>query len=95
MSEQDKEAKYESLRKKLEENTQWPAVYMFKFIVKSDKKQIAQVEDLFNTKEAQVTMRESKKGTFVSISAKEMMLNPEEVINRYRQAEGIEGLISL
>lgn len=95
MSESEKEAKYQALKQKLEESSSWPAIYMFKFIVKADKQKIAQVENLFNTKEAQVTMRESKKGTFVSITAKEMMLNPDEIINRYKEAEGIEGLISL
>lgn len=89
------EDKYASLREKLESTAEWPSVYMFKFIVRAEKKQIAQLEGLFTTKEAEVTMRESGKGNFVSITAKEMMLNPEEVIDRYKSAEGIEGLISL
>jgi putative lipoic acid-binding regulatory protein len=89
------EDKYESLRKKLEETAEWPAVYMFKFILKSEPKQIALLESLFNTKEAEVTLRQSGKGNFVSFTAKEMMLNPEEIIARYKSAEGIEGLISL
>ena len=89
------EDKYESLRQKLEESSEWPSVYMFKFIVKSDPRQIALMESLFSTKEAEVVIRESGKGNFVSITAKEMMLNPEEIIARYKQAEGIEGLISL
>ena len=89
------EDKYGKLRIALEELETWPTVYMFKFIVKSDKKAIAQIEALFNTKEAQVTMRESAKGNFVSITAQEMMLSPDEVINRYKSAEGIEGILSL
>ena len=89
------EDKFESLRKKLEESTEWPAVYMFKFIIKSEPKQIALLESLFSTKEAEVTMRQSGKGNFVSITAKELMINPEEIISRYKSAEGIEGLISL
>ena len=88
--------KYEKLRNSLKESLEWPHVYMFKFIVKGeDKKAIAQVEAVFNTQEAQVTMRESSNGKFVSITAKELMLTPEDVINRYKMAEGIEGLLSL
>lgn len=88
------EDKWASLREKLEAE-QWPQVFMFKFIVPADNDKIAQVAKLFNTTEAQVTMRDSKKGNFVSFSAKEMMLTAESVIDRYKQATEIEGLISL
>ena len=90
------EGKYEKLRISLTDTLEWPHIYMYKFIIKGeDKKAIAQVQALFNTKEAQVTMRESSNGKFVSITAKELMLTPEDVINRYKMAEGIEGLLSL
>jgi hypothetical protein len=88
------EDKWASLREKLEAET-WPQVYLFKFIVPADNERIAQVEKLFDTTEAQVNMRNSKKGNFVSISAKEMMLTAESVIDRYKKATEIEGLISL
>lgn len=88
------DAKWQSLLEKLE-TEQWPRVYMFKFIVPAQNHLVAQVEGLFNTKEAIVNRRTSSKGNFVSITAKEMMLSAENVISRYKQAEGIEGLISL
>ena len=86
---------FEDLRKKLNETQTYPTVYMFKFIVKADEKQIALLASLFSTKEAQVTMRQSGKGNYVSVTAKELMLNAEEVIARYKKAEGIKGLITL
>ena len=88
------EDKWNDLREKLQMD-EWPRVYMYKFIVPANNERIAQVEKLFNTQEAQVTMRTSKKGNFVSITAKEMMMSPDSVIERYKKAEGIEGLISL
>ena len=91
---QEMEEKWNALREKLEMDP-WPRVYMFKFIVPADNERIALVENLFNTKEAEVTMRTSKKGNFVSITAKEMMMSADSVIERYKKAEGIEGLISL
>lgn len=91
----DRKEKYEKLRSQLEEGFDWPQLYLFKFIVPADNAKIAQVESLFNTKESQVTTRQSSKGNFVSVSAKEMMLSPERVIERYLQAEKIEGLIAL
>lgn len=95
MTEKEKEERYKNLEVQLEKDQAWPAVYMFKFIVAADNKKLSQVENLFNSEEAQVTVRQSRKGNFVSITAKELMLSPEKVIQRYRDAEGIEGLISL
>lgn len=92
MSEQDK---YESLRKKLEEGFEWPRVYLFKFIVPADNQKVAQVEGLFRSDMAEISMRTSKNGNFVSVSAKEMMISPEAVINRYKEAAKIEGILSL
>jgi len=91
----DRKEKYEKLRSQLEEGFDWPQLYMFKFIVPANNEKVAQVESLFNTKESEVTTRQSSKGNFVSVSAKEMMLSPERVIDRYLEAEKIEGLIAL
>ncbi len=89
------ENKYEQLRTKLAELETWPTVYMFKFIVPADNQKIAQVEALFNTEESQVSMRTSKNGNFIAVTAKEMMISADAVVDRYKQAEGIEGLLSL
>jgi hypothetical protein len=90
-----KKEKYEKLREQLSQSTTWPSLYMFKFIVPAQNEKIAQVEGLFNTEEAQIQLRQSRKGNFVSFTAKEMMISPEKVIERYVEAEAIEGLISL
>lgn len=88
------EEKWKALEEKLNDE-KWPQIYMFKFIVPADNKRVAQVEELFNTQEAEVSMRTSKKGNFVSITAKEMMLSATGVIERYKDAAKIEGVISL
>lgn len=87
--------KYEALKKQLEETTSWPSLYMFKFIVPADNHKVAQVEALFDSSQAKINTRTSKNGNFVSITAVEMMITPESIIERYRSAEGIEGLLSL
>jgi hypothetical protein len=86
--------KWESLREKLNAE-KWPNVYMFKFIVPADNRKVAQVENLFNSKEAQIQMRSSRNGNYVSITAKEVMMSADKVIERYQSASDIEGLISL
>ena len=73
----------------------WPGKYLFKFIVKSDVKKIAQIEALFNSDNAQIRLTKSSKGTFVSISVKEIMLSSDEIINIYIQSSKIEGVIAL
>lgn len=93
MSERKK--KYEKLREQLKEGFEWPTVYMFKFIIPADNKRLAKVEGLFNTKESRVTTRQSRKGNYISVTAREMMMNPDRVIDRYMEAEKIEGLIAL
>ena len=88
------EQDFEGLRKKLDKFS-FPNIYLFKFIVRSDVKKIAQIEALFNSDNAQIRLTESSKGTFVSISVKEIMLSSDEIINIYIQSSKIEGVIAL
>ena len=83
-----------SLQKKLDETTEWPSVYMFKFIIPADNRRIAMVEALFSA-EAKITSKESSGGKYISITGKVVMLNALEVIEKYRSAAKIEGLIAL
>ena len=82
------------MENKLEEEHDFPSVYMFKFIVPNSNKLHAQVEALFG-KEARVSIRESRNGNYISVSAKELMLSAENVIERYRMASDIKGVIAL
>lgn len=91
----DKAEKYQKLKVQLEEGFEWPTVYMFKFIVPADNEKLAKIEALFNSEQAQITTRESSKGNFISVTVKEMMIDPERVINRYLEAEEIGGVIAL
>jgi hypothetical protein len=86
--------KYDNLKDKLEKEFNWPSVYMFKFIVPSDNQKIALVEKEFGS-EAIINVRESSGGKFTSITIKELMLSPDEVIKRYQKLDGIEGIMSL
>ena len=85
---------YKSLLEKLEA-FDWPRVYMFKFIVPADNQKIAEVQNLFASDEAQIELRPSKTGKYTSVSAKELMLSPEKVVDRYVEASKIEGILSL
>ncbi len=85
---------YQGLREKLAADKNWPQVYLFKFIVPNDNKTVALTQALFG-QQAQVTMTKSRTGIYVSVSAKEMMLSSDEVINIYKKSSKIKGLIAL
>jgi hypothetical protein len=99
MSENDnkgnqQDGSFENLRAKLIESGDWPRVYFFKFIIPANNKKLALVEALFGP-EAKVTIKQSNKGNYLSVSAKELMLSPDRVIERYEKASTIKGLIAL
>lgn len=81
----------EEFKQKLEEVHDFPTVYMFKFIVTEDKKD--QVQMLFPKHE--MTLKPSSKGKYMSVTANVLMPSSDQVIEIYKQASQIEGLISL
>lgn len=81
---------YQKLRERLQEQ-KWPGVFMFKFIVKPE--QVEEVKQLFGP--AEIKTKKSKNGNYVSVTGKEMMMDSEKVIERYKAAAEIEGLIAL
>ena len=88
------EFNYDELRKKLNAGNSWPQVYMFKFIVPSDNQKIALTESLFED-DAEVKLQPSSKGTYTSVTARVVMMDAEQIINIYKKASEIEGIISL
>ena len=84
---------YEKLRMQLE-NMNWPEIYFFKFIVPNDSELVAKVTALFD-EDADLRLQQSKNGRYISVGAKEMMISPESVIQRYKEASNIKGLIAL
>ncbi len=72
----------------------WPGIYFFKFIVPNDRIKLDQVKRLFAI-EDDITYRTSKDIRFISLSCKQEMKNPDEVLAVYRKAGEIEGVIAL
>ncbi len=73
---------------------EWPDVYFFKFIVPNDPHSLAQATALF-TETADVSFHQSSTGKYISVSAKEMMLDVESIIEVYVRASTIKGIVSL
>jgi len=85
---------FKNLYEKLSKDKNWPQVYMFKFIIAASNKNIALVESKFSD-EATIQQKESSGGKYISITVKEVMLNAEAVIEKYREISTIEGVMSL
>ena len=83
----------EKLKIQLEQQ-EWPDVYMFKFIVPNQSDKVAQVTALFNDS-TDIVMHPSKTGKYISVTAKELMLDVDSILVKYEEAALIEGLIAL
>ena len=85
---------FEAFKKSLEEQLTFPSVYMFKFIVQASNQKIALIESLF-PEEADIHQKESNQGKYMSITAKIVVMSSDEVIEIYKKALAIEGVIAL
>ena len=88
------DSKLENARTILWAQQQWPGIYFFKFIVPNDKVKLELVKKLF-LHEDHITYRTSKDIRFIALSCKQEMKNPDEVLEIYKKAGEIEGVISL
>jgi len=80
-----------SFREKLEGVHVYPTLYMFKFIVLRDK--IEEVLTLFPKNE--VVQKPSSNGKYISCTIQVLVASSDHVIDIYKQAKDIEGIISL
>lgn len=96
-SEKEKETRefYERLKKELDLSSTWPSIYLYKFIVPSEKENILRVEEAFDCMGAVIKTTKSKTGKFTSVSVDVMMKNSQEIIEKYIELSTIKGIISL
>jgi hypothetical protein len=91
----DKKEFYKKLVVQLDETTLFPCDYLYKFIVPTDENQTKEVSDLFTHKGAVITTKKSKTGKYRSVSIMIKLESSTEVIEYYKKAEKIKGIISL
>jgi len=80
-----------AFKEKLESNHEFPGEYIFKFIVKPEHQ--AEVEGLLEG--ADIKLKPSSGNKYVSITLHKKMSSSEEVIEVYKEAHKIEGIIAL
>ena len=81
----------ETFKEKLDKEHKWPCSYMFKFIAPASKSE--ELKAMFSKEN--LTEKPSKAGNYVSFTLNKHMESSDEVIEIYRQANKIEGLIVL
>lgn len=87
---------YDNLQSQLEKYTDWPAPYLFKFIVPSDESKVNQIKSFFmDVPGAKAKSRTSSKGQYTSVSIEAVMPTAESIIEKYKQVSVVEGLMSL
>ncbi len=92
---QKSEEFFNRLRIELENANEWPAIYLFKFIVPTDKQKSDAVQHEFDGMGAVINTKKSKNGNYTSISINVQMQDPQSVIDKYIAVSTIEGIISL
>ena len=80
-----------SFRSKLDEHYAWPALYIYKFIVPTGQEELVKKLIPFHP----VTEKLSRNGKYTSITINVMMQSSEAVIDVYRKASEIEGIVAL
>ena len=75
----------------LDDQMNWPDYYSFKFVVKSVQKD-SLLEVLENHT---ITERMSRNGNFVSVTSRKLVHSSDDVVEVYRQASKIEGILSM
>jgi uncharacterized protein len=86
-----KDDKNEKFRDLLEQNYQWPDYYVWKFIVKIEIQQVV----INQLQGFEMTLKESGKGNYVSITGRKLVKTTDEVIAVYEMISQIPGVMSL
>ena len=86
---------YKRLEKQLSDSSVWPSLYKFKFILKSDSKEITNLKNMFDDIDANISSNLSSSKNFTSITVTAKMQSANDIIKKYKLASEIEGIISL
>ena len=86
---------YTRLEEQLNESSNWPTIYKFKFILKSNSKNINKLKNFFNDLNPKIESKLSSSNNFTSITVTAKMKSASLIIEKYKLASEIEGIISL
>ena len=85
---------YSKLKTHLKATTEFPAVYLYKFIVPAGEK-VEEIKKIFEKVEKKMQLKYSKNGKYVGISMEILEKNAQQIVERYKSVSHIKGIISL
>lgn len=86
---------YKKFKQTLEETTEFPSTYLYKFIVLNEHKRLAEVHRIFDDRNPQIQTKESKNGKYTSVTISIYVLDADQVIHYYKEAANIPDIIML
>tara|TARA_Y100000768_G_scaffold211950_1_gene159683 strand:+ start:422 stop:712 length:291 start_codon:yes stop_codon:yes gene_type:complete len=86
---------YSKFKENLIISQKWPGIYMFKFILKSNKIKPDFFKKYFNGQKYSIVVKESSKKNYKSVTIKSQMDSPDEIINIYKDLSGNDEIIVL
>lgn len=86
---------YEDFRAKLNAVEQFPSLYTFKFIVKTELNKLDQVKSIFDHASTKFTEKDSSGGKYKSVTVETYVADADAVINYYKEVAKVESVIML
>ena len=86
---------YTNFKENLTKSQKWPGIYMFKFIIKSNKIKSDFFKKYFKKHRYSMIVKESSKKNYKSVTIKSKMDSPDQIINIYKDLSGIDEIIVL
>lgn len=95
MTDQEREEFYVKFKDRLDDTTEFPSNFTFKFIVPTDHKRLAEVQRIFDGARPQFQMKESKTGKYTSVTVVVYVIDSDQVIHYYQEAANIKDVMML
>lgn len=86
---------YVKFKERLEDTTEFPSDFTYKFILPTSHKKIAEVQRVFDGAHPKFQMKESKNGKYTSVTVIVYALDADQVIHYYQEVAKIEEVIML
>ena len=79
----------------LKESQSWPGSYLYKFILKNKKGELASLIRILENYKGNLTQKSSTNNKFISVTFEYFASSPSDVIKIYKDVSVIEDIISL
>ena len=86
---------YNRFEIQLKESQNWPGIYMFKFIIKNNFKDLDKLKAILSEYKGDFKVKSSDKGNYKSISFESFFDSPIQIIGIYKKIGSLDNIISL